>query len=349
MADGLLLPVRPDRMLPQLPADLGQQAAQRERGRGRGPAVRAEHLAEQPREHAGRLLRVLAGIFQRPAGGYQDDPFRHVVGRRQRLRTARVTGVQDHQRPADPLTVQPGQDVGTQVQLLAAGTEPERVVDSPAGVAVRRPAMAAEVEHDLLLRANAVQERGPGGAELVGRTAAEAHRAVRIAGHPVRIGQGGQDGGGVAGRSGQAAGRRVGEADERDAWGGGGHGALADQTWAPAARGGKGPMCVSCVGCRNGDRNNFRVCAHRFVVSLNSLGNSQPATARLPNEFKETTNGPRIEGSRADVRNQEVISAHVAELSKLGLLPHEAAMGPFRPGSISGAGVLGAAVLEARR
>ena len=28
-------------------------------------------------------------------------------------------------------------------------------------------------------------------------------------------------------------------------------------------------------------------------------GNRQPATARLPNELKETTNGVRIEGSRA--------------------------------------------------
>ena len=60
----------------------------------------------------------------------------------------------------------------------------------------------------------------------------------------------------------------------------------------------------------NGCRNNFRVCAHRFVVSLNSLGNSQPATARRPNEFQGgTTNGVRIEGSQADVRNQEVTSA----------------------------------------
>ena len=58
----------------------------------------------------------------------------------------------------------------------------------------------------------------------------------------------------------------------------------------------------------NGCRNNFRVGAHRFVVSLNSLGNSQPATARQPSEFKETTNGVRIGGSRADVRNREAIS-----------------------------------------
>ena len=60
------------------------------------------------------------------------------------------------------------------------------------------------------------------------------------------------------------------------------------------------------MNCSNGCRNNFRVCAYRFVVSLNSLGNSQPAIARLPNEFKETTNGVRIEGSRSGVRNREV-------------------------------------------
>ena len=47
------------------------------------------------------------------------------------------------------------------------------------------------------------------------------------------------------------------------------------------------------IGDSNGCRNNFRVCAYRFVVSLNSVGNSQPATPRLPNEFKETTNGVR--------------------------------------------------------